>query len=216
MIMNRYALLMVLAASTTCFAQQDPKAVQILDEVTQATKSYTSLRADFAYSMENKAEGIREEYTGKAVIAGKKYHLNIPKLGMEVFCDGVTVRSYNKDANEVTVNSIEDESVGLLNPATLLSLYQKDFTGKFVKESVVGGRKVCEIDLLPSTDSEYSSVRIHVDRQQKMITYAEMKAKDGITYTLTVSNLKVNTPVADSEFTFDRSKYPDVEEVDLR
>jgi len=38
----------------------------------------------------------------------------------------------------------------------------------------------------------------------------------GNRYTYTVSNMKTNSPVADNQFLFDKSKYPGVEEVDLR
>ena len=40
--------------------------------------------------------------------------------------------------------------------------------------------------------------------------------KNGNRYTYSVNDFKVNTSIPDSEFNFDKSKYPKVEVVDLR
>ena len=53
--------------SIASFAQGvDTKAKAILDKLSAKTKSYTTIKAEFQYSISNKSEGINDSQTGKA------------------------------------------------------------------------------------------------------------------------------------------------------
>ena len=53
-------------------AQQDPKAKQILDEVSKNTRSYKTISADFVFFMENKEMDIHEQNEGSIKLKGQK------------------------------------------------------------------------------------------------------------------------------------------------
>ncbi len=198
-------------------AQQDQKAKSILENVTRTTQSFQSIQATFDYIMDNKGEGIHEENRGEIIMKGEKYQLKLPRLGMEVYCDGKNVWSYMKDANEVSITSIEDESAEMMNPSRLFTIYEEGFNYRFVEETSAGGKPIYVIDLFPQTgEMEYSKIRVQIDKQQMLIKSAEMVGKEGNNYTVRVNNLKTNVPADDSLFIFNASKYPGVETVDLR
>ncbi|MGV8090311.1 MAG: outer membrane lipoprotein carrier protein LolA [Mangrovibacterium sp.] len=210
------AFLLVLSG-TFVFAQQDQKAKSILENVTKTTQSFQSIQATFDYIMDNKKEGIHEVNKGEIIMKGEKYQLKLPQLGLEVYCDGKNVWSYMKDANEVSINSMEDETAEMMNPSKLFTIYEKGFNYQFVQETTVGGKQVYVIDLFPQTkETEYSKIRVQIDKQQMLIKSAEMIGKEGNNYTIRIDNLKTNVPADDRTFVFDAAKHPGVEEVDLR
>lgn len=199
------------------FAQQDQKAKSILENVTKNTQSYQSIQATFDYILDNKKEEIHEENKGEIVIRGEKYQLKLPQLGLEVYSDGKNVWSYMKDANEVSITSVEDGAVEMMNPSKLFTIYEEGFNYQFVEETTTGGKEIYVIDLFPQNEeTEYSKIRIQIDKRQMLVKNAEMVGKEGNNYIVRVNNLKTNVPAADSLFVFNAAKYPGVEEVDLR
>lgn len=199
------------------FAQQDQKAKGILEKVTESTRGYSTISASFNYVMENKSEGIHEENKGNIILKGDKFHLSLPMLGMEMFNDGKTVWTYMKDANEVTVAGADDEMNELMDPSKLFTIYEEGFNYKFIEEKTVGGVPVYVIDLFPENNEiEYSKIRIQVEKQRMLIKHAEMVGKEGANYIVQVNDLKTNVPANDGEFVFDKSKYKNVEVIDLR
>jgi outer membrane lipoprotein-sorting protein len=199
------------------FAQQDQKAKSILENVTKTTRSFQSMQANFDYIMDNKEEGIHEENKGEIMMKGNKYRLILPQLGLEVYCDGNSVWSYMKDANEVTISSVEDEAAEMMNPSKLFTIYEEGFNYRFVEETSAGGKAVYVIDLFPQkNEAEYSKVRVQIDKQQMLIKSAEMVGKEGNNYTVRVNNLQTNVPADDKLFIFDQARHPGVTEVDLR
>ncbi len=199
------------------FAQQDQKAKSILENVTKTTQSYITIQASFDYVMENKEEGIHEENKGNILMKGDKYQLKLPILGLEVFCDGNSVWTYMKDANEVSVSELDEESGEMMNPSKLFTIYENGFSYKFVEEKTVEGVGVYIIDLFPETDAiEYSKIRIQVDKQKMLIKKAEMIGKEGNNYIVKVNDLKTNVTADEKSFVFDSAKYPGVEVIDLR
>jgi outer membrane lipoprotein-sorting protein len=55
-----------------------------------------------------------------------------------------------------------------------------------------------------------------VDKGAKTIFSTKVLENAGNRYTYTISTMKTNLPLADNIFIFDKSKFPGVEEVDLR
>ncbi|MGD9930414.1 MAG: outer membrane lipoprotein carrier protein LolA [Mangrovibacterium sp.] len=212
--MRKLLLLAVFAfAGIVAMAQQDPKAKSILENVTKTTQSYTSIQASFDYVMENKEEGIFEENKGNILMKGDKYQLKLPLLGLEIYCNGSNVWTYMKDANEVSIAGLDEDSGEMMNPSKLFTIYEEGFNYKFVEETA----DMYVIDLFPQTNAiEYSKIRIQVDKKQMLIKKAEMVGQEGNNYIVKVNDLKTNVPAEDSAFVFDKSKHPGVEVIDLR
>jgi outer membrane lipoprotein-sorting protein len=138
-------------------------------------------------------------------------------LGLEMFNNGETVWTYMKDAGEVTVADADDEMNELMDPSKIFTIYEEGFNYKFVEEKTVAGTPVYVIDLFPEDEEiEYSKIRIQIEKQRMLIKNAEMIGKEGNNYIVKVEDLKTNVTANDSDFVFDKGKYPNVEVIDLR
>ncbi len=198
------------------FAQQrDPKARALLDEVSAKFKSYQSVMVNFAYEINNAAGKVLSKKTGTVQMKGNKYAINMGSN--KIISDGTTVWNYDPAAKEVTVNSV-DASENSITPQKLFTdFYNKDFMYALQKDGVVGGKSVNKVVLQPIDKSKpLSLVYLAIDKATKNIISATVVEKSGNRYIYNVSNFKTNVAAPDANFTFDRSKYPGVEVVDLR
>ncbi len=207
------ALLMV----TGSMAQQDPKAKEILDKLSQTTRSYKTIQIEFSFAIENKKNNVNQANEGEVVLKGKSYKLHMPAFSMEVFCDGTTVWSYMSEAKECNITDVEEDKEGSLNPANIFTIYEKGFNFTYIGEETLTGKTVQVIDLLPVDKSkEIVRVRLYVDKTKSQIAKALTYNKDGNTYTLVLKSMKTNVEFKDDYFKFDKSKYPGVDINDMR
>jgi outer membrane lipoprotein-sorting protein len=196
---------------------QDAKAKKILDEVTEKTRTYTSVNADFIFSMENKEMEIDEKFEGSIQLKGQKYHLQMPKQGVEVFSDGTTLYNYMKEGNQVTISNIDDQSSGLMDPSAIFTIYEKGFKSEFVDEKIMGTKTVYQINLYPDSDEyDISKAEVYIDKVSMMIQSAKLYATDGNLYVIEVNKIETNKDFPNSTFVFNKANYTDVELIDLR
>jgi len=216
--MKRVMLIaIVLLITTFSWAQQDKKAKEILDKVSEKTRSFSTISADFSFSMKNEEMEIDERNDGSIKIKGQKYCVELPDVGLTVFSDGTTLWNYMKDGNQVTISNIEDEGSELMDPSAIFSIYEKGFDSKFIAEKKAGGKKVYQIDLFPDSDEhDVSRITLLIDKSTMMIHSALLYGTDGNLYGIEVKKLESNKDFPDSEFVFDASKYGDVEIIDFR
>lgn len=207
----------VLFVATFVSAQQDQKAKEILDKVSEKTRSCSTISADFSFTMQNLEMEIDEKNEGTIVFKGQKYAVDIKDLGFKIFSDGETVWNYMKDGNQVTISSLEDSGSDLMDPSSLFSIYEKGFKSKYIAEAKENGKTVHKIELYPDTDElGVSKIMVSINKATLMIQSALLFETDGNQYGINVLNMETNKEISDSEFVFDSSKYEDIEEIDLR
>jgi len=212
-----FLILFILSAGITISAQQDEKARQILDEVSEKTQACSTISVGFEYYMENQDEGIDEGYSGTIVMKGKKYHIDIGEIGLKMVSDGETVWSYMEDANEVTISSIDEEFTEIIDPTTFFTFYEQGFTTNYSGEKNENGKTLYQIDLIPETDEyDFSKISVAVDKGSMMVYSAVMTDEMGTRYGITTKKLELNIPVDDSIFSFNVSDYDDIEVIDFR
>lgn len=212
-----YITMALLVSGLFMFAQtnNDPAAKQVLDAVSAKFKTFNSVQANFAYKVENSAGKVLSTKTGTVWMKGTKYKVSFG--GQEIFSDGTTVWSYDKSAKEVTVSSL-DASGSTITPQKLFTnFYDKDFLYLLNGEKKVGTKTLQEIEMTPTDKSKaFHKVYLQIDKAAKTIYSTKVLENGGNKYTYTVSSMKTNGTLADNIFSFDKSKYPGVEEVDLR
>lgn len=211
-----FTLLMLGSAVLVAQAQtkNDPAAKKILDAVSAKFKTYKAPQANFTYQVENAQGKALSTKKGTVTMKGNKYKVNMD--GMEIYSDGKTVWNYDRSANEVTVNSVDGGSA--MTPQRLLTnFYDEDFYYKYNGEKKLGGKTVQEIELTPiDKNKPFHKVYLLVDKAGKTIYSAKFLEKTGGRYSYTITSLKGSASVKDSDFSFDKSKHPGVEVVDLR
>jgi outer membrane lipoprotein carrier protein len=216
--MKRLLLIAVTIVGTvaTGFAQtNDPAAKKVLDAVSSKFKSFKSVLANFTYKVENAVGKTLSTKKGSVTMKGTKYRLSFGE--QEIWCDGKTVWNYDKNSNEVTVNKV-DASASALTPQKLFSnFYDKDFLYKLNGDKKEGAKTLQEIEMTPTDKSKaFSKVYVLIDKNAQTIYSTKVLENSGNRYNYTVNTMKSNVTAADSQFVFDKSKYPGVEEINLQ
>ncbi len=212
-----YLLFTILAISTLSFAQSknDPAAKAILDAVSSKFKTYSTVSANFTYKVENAAGKALSTKTGSIQMKATKY--KVVFSGQEIFRNGATVWNYDKGTNEVTINKL-DNSAGAITPQKLFTnFYDKDFLYLLNGEKKIGGKVIQEIEMTPVDKSKlFHKVYLQIVKATNTIYSTRVLENAGNRYSYTVTSMKTNLPLNEGIFTFDKKKYPKVEEIDLR
>jgi outer membrane lipoprotein-sorting protein len=198
-----------------CFAQgSDPAAKKILDQASAKIKSYKSIQAVFTLQVQDAQGSTQGTKKGTINMKGNKYVVLI--TGQEIFCDGKTMWTYDKSANEVTITKV-DPSSNTVSPQKLFTdFYDKDFLYKLNGEQKMGTKTVVEIEMTPIDKTQnFHKVYLYVDKKSNLVTSGKMLDKSGNRYIYTVNSLNGAANLSDASFIFDKSKHPGVEEVNL-
>ncbi len=208
-----WIILYLLLANAGSHAQQsDEKARQILNGVSEKYKSYKAVKADFNIKVEGSK--TNDNQSGTLFVKGNKYKLQINN--QEITSDDQTVWTYLKEANEVQINSLEKDE-NAFSPSDIFTIYEKNFLYAFTEEKNVKGKIFQFIDLTPNDKSKpYFKIRLAIDKVARAIQSAIVFDKNGNRYTYEIKKFTPNPEISDSFFTFDTSKHPGVEVVDLR
>jgi len=215
--MKRSTLLLLAFSlfATFSYAQVDKKAKDVLDKLSAKTKSFSTIKSSFSYSLVNKDRNINTSQNWKLALKGEKYRL---EMGDQVILsDGKTMWKVLKMDQEVEVsNQVNNDDA--LNPKSIFTMYEKGFRYKYVKEEKLGAKTVHTIDLFPLNPKEkdFVSIRLYIDKVANQVLKSEIKSKNGNVYTYSISAFETNKPIDDSYFTFKTSEFPGYDVNDVR
>lgn len=212
--MKKLLILLLTLSTTVAWGQNDAKSRNILSRLSKNYRTYKTIEAEVAFTIDNRKENIKENQKGRVFMKGQKFRLELGE--QTLICDGKTLWTYLKEVNEVTVSPFEPAE-GELSPTNLFTIYEKGFESYYIGESNRGKNKVHTIDIVP-TDKKKSffKIRLVIDRQKEQIVQAVVFDKNGSLYTYNINNFKTNSGIADATFAFDKKQFPGVEVVDLR
>jgi outer membrane lipoprotein-sorting protein len=163
--------------------------------------------------MDNASAKVHESETGVLLVKGDQYRLDI--AGQRVISDSRTSWTYISDANEVQINTVEDDE-NALTPKKLLSSYGEDYKSKLVNEITKDGRAQYVIELKPTTQKSFTAVELNIDKELYRILRIAIQDNSGNTFTYLVNKFETNAPVKDTDFIFNAKDYPGVEVIDMR
>lgn len=195
--------------------KNDPDAKKILDAVSAKFKTYKAPQAIFTYKVENAQGKALSTKKGTVTMKGNRYKVNLE--GLEIYSDGTTTWNYDKSTNEVTVDNVSSAASAMTPQKLFTNFYDRDFYYKLNGAKKDGGKTVQEIELTPIDKTRpFHKVYVWIDQNTNTISSAKFLEKTGDRYSYTINSLKGAAAVPDSFFSFDKSKYPGVEVVDLR
>ena len=209
-------LSMVSAQAPKHAETSDPKAKTLLDKVRKQYDSYQSVEAVFTLTLEL-AENKPEIQKGTIAQQGEKYRLELSDK--TIICDGATVWFHNKRNREVQINTATvGGATGLLSPRELMRIHErKDFVYAITSEGVENSKPCQFVEFKPTTkSSEYSKLRLSVDKKTNQIIGVKAFGKDGSRYSMVINELTPNKTYPNGTFNFDKSKHPGVKIEDLR
>ncbi len=213
--MKHILILFILTASfTNVFAQKDKSADKLLNTISNRYKKFKTIKADFTYAVESKADKSQEKQKGTIFVKGNKFRLDI--AGQLIICDNQTVWTYSKEVNEVQVNTYNPKQA-TIRLDDIFTMYDKGFIYKMEEEKKEGGRDIAIIELTPKDKKKnFFKIRLTVDKTNQSIIKSVVYDKNGTIHTYIITNQVPNIKLEDKFFTFDPKKYPKVEIIDLR
>lgn len=208
------SILFLVTLINSSFAQKDQKAESILKAVSSKYKSYKSLAASFNVIIDNQKEKTKENQSGTITIKGDKYNLTMS--GQEVISDGKTIWTFLKEDNEVQINDANAKKESI-SPSTIFVIYEKGFRSKYLGEKTEGGKVIQQIELIPEdAKKSYFKIQLSISKDEKYVIGAKVLNKNGTNLIYAVNKFTPDAPALDNLFSFDSSKHPGVEVVDLR
>jgi outer membrane lipoprotein-sorting protein len=191
------------------------KAKEILDKVGAKYKGYSTLKADFKYTVEIQAEKFKEEQKGTLYLKKSKFRLEMPD--QIVICDNKSIWTYLKDVNEVQINDYDAKALDV-NPSEIFTMYEKGYLYTYTGEETIN-KKVYQVIELTPTDKKQNvfKVKLYVEKTSQTLFRSKIYEKSGNIYTYEIITQQPNIKLDDAVyFTFDKAKYPKVAVVDLR
>ena len=174
-----------------------------------------------AISAVSNAKGVEAKFTiynsgysgsGSIKTLGNKFNVILPDV--EVWFNGKDLFTYNKNSGETTIVIPTDEELLESNPLGYVTSASKKYgvTNSTVKKQ---GRYVLE--LLPKDKkNEIKRITLTLRQSDFMAEKIVVEPKNGTPITAEISSFKIGVSPSTSEFEYPRSKYPEVEIIDLR
>ena len=212
---SKIILVLLLFVSASIFGQADKKAQQILDGVSSKYKSYKSLKATFTILAENGKDKKTDVQKGTIYLKGSAYRLEI--AGQDVISDGKTRWTFLKDANEIQIDNLKiDENS--ITPSNIFTMYEKGWNSKFAGEVQNGAVNYQLIELIPidAKSKNVFKVKLTINKLEKFISSVQIFDKNGNIQTITVDKFSPDAISDESLFSFNATKYPGAEVIDLR
>lgn len=202
-------------AQNNSLGKNDPDAKKVLDGLSTKLKSFKAVQSNFTLKVEDSKGKPQGSKSGVVLLKGSKYHITM--TGLEIFCDGKDIWTYDKSSNEVTITKSDPNSQTISPDKFFTNFYDKDFLYKLNPDSQLGGRAVQEVELTPIDKTKtFFKALLYIDKAQHTPVSIKWFDKSGNRYTLDTSKLNGNAPFTDAQLAYNKAKYPGAEEVDLR
>lgn len=208
--MTKLFTTLLIALGTTLFAQ-DQVAKDVLDRLSETTKSYKNMTVGFDFIFENKNQNINEKQKGILVLQEEMFRLEMEE--QIIINDGESQWIYLADMNEVQIMEHDPEEQ-MMSPNKLFTIYEEGYKYIYVGAEAEKGKRLQIIDLFPEESGAFMKVTLAVDAAKNQLHKITMHDKNGGTYAYLVTSFKSNTAIA--PFIFKTVDYPGVEAIDLR
>jgi outer membrane lipoprotein carrier protein len=215
--MKPFSLILAVTAVFLVHSSNAQTSKEVLDKLSLKAKSWKTISADFTSNLVDQKANINRKQDGSIKVKGQKYFLNLPDY--VIISDGKTLWSYDKKGNVVTVDDLADVQDSSFDPSEMFTIWEKDFRHEMKNANAqVNGATAHEIALYPNNpkDKPYHTILMYVDKAKMEVVKIVVKTRENSEITYSVRNFKTGTEFPDTDFTFNKSKYPGVELVDNR
>tara|TARA_B100000287_G_C20648058_1_gene785840 strand:- start:991 stop:1617 length:627 start_codon:yes stop_codon:yes gene_type:complete len=198
----------VLFNSLFSYSQEDKRALDMLNSMSDNYKKMKGFTSSFTYTMKNLTEDISDSFSGKISVKDDKYVLFIE--GQKIINDSKTVWTYLEELNEVTISDFDptEQDISINN---VFEVYKEGYKHKFIGKE--DGKNIVEI----YPEDEYKSYfkisfKILENNQLSSFTVHD-KSNSIFIYSI---NDFLEEDLDSSLFTFNIELYPEIEVIDFR
>ena len=203
-------------SSSLAYTQQDPEAERYLQAVSDQFKMNEGYMIRMDYIHEDIMRETSVEGEGTIWMKGVKYKIVVDEY--IVYYDGNKLYSQNTDAEEVYVSIPDPDDPGYLQavPIRIIKSYEQDFKYSYMGIIPFMGKDRVEVQLYPKElTGPYSMLKMFINPGTLKLEIIQLKHKEGIQYTMILSEIKGNQQLQDDTFTFNPDAFPGTEVIEL-
>ena len=210
-----YTLLILILNTLVIFSQNDPKAEELLNKVSENIKGYESMYININHNLTNLEEDIDQTNKVSFVKKGTKY--NVKWNNITFIYDGEKLFTINPDDEEVTISTEDLDEESTITPNKILTFFEEGYEFKMdITQDVTvldyyeqRTRKLLQyIKLIPiDSESEIDYILLAVEKKNNRIYKSIEKGKNGTTTTYTITSFEVDLPLDDDLFLFNKKEY---------
>lgn len=206
----------LLFAAISLLAQQDSKAEKYLEAVSDQFDMNTAYKIRMDYIREDLMQETYAEGAGVIWMKGLKYKIVVDEY--IVYYNGVKLYSQNTETEEVYVSEPDPDQSGYLQavPIRIIKSYALDFKYRYMGNTSFRGKDRVEIQLYPKDiTGPYSMMKMFINPGSLKLEAIQLKHKEGILYTMILSEKKEHPSLDETSFTFDPAAFPNTEIIEL-
>jgi len=196
--------------------QQDPRAETYLEAVSEQFSLDKGYRIEMDYVREDIMRETYAEGEGTIWMKGTSYRIVVDEY--IVYFDGEKLYSQNTETKEVYVSIPDPDEPGFFYavPIRIIKSYQQEFKYQYMGEQPFMGKDRIEVQLYPKEPSgPYSMLKLFIHPGTLRLEGVQLKHKEGIVYTMVLTEVKGDQAMDDDLFRFDPAEYPDTEVIEL-
>ena len=197
-------------------AQQDPNAERYLQGVSDQFDLNEGYLIQMDYIREDIMRETSAEGEGTIWMKGLKYKIVLNEY--IVYYDGNKLYSLNTEAEEVYVSVPDPDQPGYLQavPIKIIKSYEKNFKYSYMGNKPFMGKDRVEVQLYPKDlTGPYSMLKMFIHPTTLKLEGIQLNHKEGIQYTMILSDIKGNQQLDDQTFVFNPDEYPNTEVIEL-
>ena len=218
--MKNLRMLMCMAGLTGAVmalpGQQDSQADRYLQAVSDQFDMNTPYVIRMDYIREDLMQDTYAEGAGLIWMKGLKYKIVVDEY--IVYYNGKKLYSQNTETEEVYVSEPDPDQPGYLQalPIRIIKSYALDFKYSFMGNTSFRGKDRVEIQLYPKDiTGPYSMMKMFIHPTTLKLEAIQLKHKEGIQYTMVLTEKKEQPSMDEQTFEFDPAAYPNTEIIEL-
>ena len=199
---------LVLFNSLFSYSQEDKRALDMLNSMSDNYKKMKGFTSSFTYTMKNLTEDISDSFSGKISVKDDKYVLFIE--GQKIINDSKTVWTYLEELNEVTISDFDptEQDISINN---VFEVYKEGYKHKFIGKE--DGKNIVEI--YPEDEyKSYFKISFEILSNNQLSSFTVHDKSNSI-FIYSINDF-LEEDLDSSLFTFNIELYPEIEVIDFR
>ena len=184
------------------------EADRIMKAASEQFKKNKSVESNYTVTY---IEGDKKRSATGGIIMQKNKFVNLIE-GTKTWYNGKTMWTYVKENDEVTITEPEGNEMMTNNPYYFINSYSKEYNAVLISSA----GKLYELKLTPKKngdDVKHVTLKLLKTSYQPVSLNIVMKNSQ---MEIVLNSYKTKNSFKSSSFTFDKTKYPDAEIIDLR
>ena len=215
--MKRFFLSLIICTISiaTIFAQNDAKALDVLNNASTAYFKAGGVKAGFSISVLGYGGKITNKLDGNICLKGSKFKLEVDE--MITWFDGKNQWVYLKNNNEVNLSNPSEEEQLMINPVKVFQLYKHGYNCKWIGQNSESGKTTLKVSLIPKDkNGTVQNIIASFDKTSYRPVSIIITNKDKSGSRISIPAYLTGQKYQDAQFVFQQKSYPNTEVIDLR